>query len=186
MTKTIKRKQRRNKSHKKRQQHGGARELITIDEIKASIMRDDFEICGYIDKTDRNKQYKEGQGEPKREGSRGSCSSPDHTIIWHTHSHVSKYYPSLEDIKKVLKSTLVKESIIYTVYGFWVLSFDGKITFFGEDFDSDVSNILDTFYFKTGRGREYNKAEIDKLISVLTNYIEKELGCGFTIRWQDW
>ena len=186
MRKTIKRKQRRNKSHKKVKQHGGARELITIEDIRRSISRDDFEICGYIDKTDRDKQYKEGQGEPKREGERGSCSSPDHTIIWHTHSHVSKYYPSREDIKKVLKSSLVKESIIYTLYGFWILSFHDKITFFGEDFDSDVSDILDTFYRNTGRGRVYNKAEIDKLISELTKCVENIGAYGFTITWRDW
>ena len=122
--KTISRRlrlRRKNKTRRVKKQRGGG-QFMSIEEIRTSIKNDNFEICGRI--LEGNRLYKDNAGPPKIEGDdeRASCSGPNARKIWHTHSHVSKYYPSFEDINSVLKRQEIEDSYIYTVFGFYNLA----------------------------------------------------------------
>jgi hypothetical protein len=120
-------------------------------------------------------------GPEKTETSRGTCNQVKAPIIWHTHSSVSKYYPSIEDINKVLKYPEINTSYIYTRYGYWKLDYRGENILTESEKRQISTDILDQFYHKTNNGREYNVDEINVLVSSINSAISD----GF-ISWTVW
>jgi hypothetical protein len=72
-------------------------------------------------------------------------------IVWHTHPHTSKFYPSEEDIvmvKKKRKGEKIKLSVIYTSIGIWLLES------LGDNLDKKkIEKINKEFYKKCFGGR---------------------------------
>lgn len=170
-------KSRKNKTRRVKKQRGG--QPMTIEAIRESIRNDNFEICGRI--LEGNILYKDSAGLPKEEGVRASCRGPNDRQIWHTHSHVSKYYPSFEDINSVLKRAEIEDSYIYTVFGFWHLHYVG-VNILDERKETYIHALLAYFYKKTEKGRKYNIEQIEKLITKIKEVVP-EL---FSITWTEW
>jgi hypothetical protein len=168
---------RKNKTRRVKKQRGGG-QFMSIEEIRTSIKNDNFEICGRI--LEGNRLYKDADGPPKVEGTRASCHGPNARKIWHTHPHVSKYYPSFEDINSVLKYPKIEDSYIYTVFGFWHLHYIGEKIKLDEKQKNDIKDALNFFYSVTGTGRSYNIDEITALIT------EIRLLLPVDISWTDW
>ena len=94
-------------------------------------------------------------------------------IIWHTHPNTSKYYPSLEDILKVLKHEIIYFSYIFTQYGYWTMYFEGAYKHVADPkFIKFVEDVNNKFYFESGNGREYNSKAIDYYVNKLSSTIE--------------
>ncbi len=167
------RKSRRNKTQK-----GGTNTVITLDNIIASITDTTQEYCGYIDEV--GNYVLTDIGPEKTETSRGTCNQVKAPIIWHTHSSASKYYPSIEDINKVLKYSEINTSYIYTRYGYWRLNYSGKRILTDSE-KRQISTDIDQFYNNTKTGREYNMGAIDDLVGS----INMAIGGGF-ISWINW
>lgn len=151
---------------------------MTLPELRRTIETTNKEYCGYIDRV--GNYVLTHIGPEKTETSRGTCNQVKAPIIWHTHSSASKYYPSIEDINKVLKYPEINTSYIYTRYGYWTLDYRGDRIL--TDIEMQVANdILRQFYINTANGREYNVDEIDDLVSS----INSKIGDGF-ITWTNW
>lgn len=167
------RKYRRNKK-----QRGGTVQVITLDDIIASITDTSQEYCGYIDKGDVHMLTDIGR--EATDTSRGTCNQVKAPIIWHTHSSASKYYPSIEDINKVLKYPEINSSTIYTRFGYWTLDYRGE-RILTEDEMQVINDILRQFYNNTTKGRDYNRRAINDLVSAINRAISAEF-----ISWTDW
>lgn len=167
------------KSRRNKKQKGGTHTVVTLDDIIASITDTTQEHCGYIDKD--GKYMLTDIGPEKTENSRGTCNQVKAPIIWHTHSSVSKYYPSIEDINKVLKYPEINTSYIYNRYGYWTLNYKGKRILTDIEKRQISTDILDRFYNNTKNGREYNRDAIDDLVSSINSEIGEEF-----ISWTDW
>lgn len=129
--------------------------------------------------------YKKGQhflthiGEPKETPEqRGNCNQPIWHTIWHTHTTQSKYYPSVEDIHKVFKHEPFHESILYTVYGYWVMTYNGQAVILPDNVLASINKLLVRFYKYTERGRTYNADAIAQLTSQMNSQLPE-----FNIRW---
>jgi hypothetical protein len=152
---------------------------MTLPKIRRTIERTNKEYCGYIDGV--GNYVLTHIGPEKTETSRGTCNQVKAPIIWHTHSSASKYYPSIEDIDKVLKYPEINTSFIYTLYGYWKLDYRGdRILTDSEKIQISIG-ILGRFYNNTKTGREYNMGAIDDLVSS----INMAIGEGF-ITWTNW
>lgn len=116
---------------KRKKQRGGlppwtaANSIVNLSIIKDSIQTDNFEICGYAN----NNQLvfmEQGPAAPVR----GMCDTNSfayHPVKWHTHPHTSKFYPSVEDILTVIKTTNgTTTSYIFTMRGMWTITLTGQ------------------------------------------------------------
>jgi len=152
--------------------------LNTTDlEYIINLLCETSEYCGilhvdsdtnelFIDKDSINKGKKDSYG-------RLYCANKKYDkIIWHTHPKLSKYFPSTEDILKILKNSNINQSFIFTSFGYWALYYYGELPEHKiNDKTINIKRINDLFYFKTQKGREYNKDEIDIYISNLKRLI---------------
>ena len=106
---------------KKRRKFGmqESRQILTTRQIKQSIVTDTFELCGFVNNNNQFVLY--SKGEPPSVHGRASCIPPNAPIIWHTHPQTSKFYPSVEDMRKVIKNS-INTSIIFTIVGQWTIT----------------------------------------------------------------
>jgi hypothetical protein len=168
----------RRKRKKRMTKKTGGNIPITFEDIMQSIVETKSEYCGYIES---DQHFLTHIGEPKETPEqRGSCNQPIRSTVWHTHTTQSKYYPSMEDIYKVFKYEAIRESFIYTVFGYWVLTYSGEAVKLPEDVIASINELLGDFYKGTERGRAYN---ID-MIMELTSQLNTQLP-GFNIRWSE-
>lgn len=156
-------------------QHGGNNFQIdyeTIDEIK-ELLNHNVEYCGnFID----NYEYLSIDGQPNPGGltnDRKSCNYKYYSpIIWHTHPVSSKYYPSVEDIVKVLKHDIITHSFIFTPFGYWILNYDGVFLHWTDPklsvFIEQCNKLL---YESTNRGTTFNQEAIDNYCRRLNKII---------------
>jgi hypothetical protein len=151
---------------------------ISFDDIMNSIVETKSEYCGYKE----GDQFILTHIGPAKESSsqRGSCIAPNRPVIWHTHTIHSKYFPSMEDIHKVFKHATIHTSIIYTVFGFWVMTYAGRPVRLSEAIHEYMNEILGEFYRATERGRAYDRDAIERL-----SYRFNTEFPGFTIEWQE-
>lgn len=181
-------KSRKNKTQRVKKQRGGG-QAMTIEAIRTSIKNDNFEICGRIlegkilpgNILPENILYKDAAGPPKVEGERAFCHGPNSQKIWHTHPHVSKYYPSFEDINSVLKHEEIQDSYIYTVFGFWHLHYTGEKIILDKKQKEEINDALTAFYRVTERGRSYNITGITALITEIHLLLPVDI-----LSWTDW
>ena len=145
---------------------------------------DDFEYCGNFD---LNKEQVIITGNTTNQGNsvgRLSCEYKKYsTYIWHTHPKIAKYYPSVEDILKIVKHEIILFSFIFTQFGYWILYHNGiydkwddpKLKVF-------LNDCNDRFYWDTNRGKDYNQSAIDNYIRWLDGRFG--LNNGFHISWK--
>jgi hypothetical protein len=150
---------------------------MTLPEIRRTIETTNKEYCGYIDRV--GNYVLTDIGPEKTETSRGTCNQVKAPIIWHTHSSASKYYPSAEDINKVLKHPEINSSTIYTQYGYWTLDYIGERILTTDEIQV-INDILRQFYNNTTKGREYNSDAINNLVNSINAAIDAEF-----ISWTD-
>ena len=114
-----------------------------------------------------------------RMGGRKSCkfnNINNEPYIWHTHVVGSRFYPSFEDIRKVIIHSKIKKSLIFTPFGYWELSYNGPPKTRDEVNDPIKNNVdyanrdLNTVIY---REIPSNLTSIKKLddISDINNYI---------------
>jgi hypothetical protein len=174
----------------KRKQLGGGEVIMSLEQIIDSINTSHAEICGYIN---GNKQFIKTNDGPEikldAQGKRisaGSCQmKQNYPKLWHTHPAISKYYPSFEDIVKVLKHQ-INISTIYTKYGYWVLKCPTQYEYFPDApyaFIPTVNKLLDNFYKQTNNGKDYNSVAIQFLTTHITTVIQNSFAKDFTLEW---
>jgi hypothetical protein len=188
------------RTRKTRKQKGGrfnVHDILNISNIREIIMNPHqypYEVCGKIDpENPANHIYdRHGSFEVDRSGkSRAYCNqSTTQPIIWHTHMRDSKYFPSLEDIVKVLKYKKIRTSYIYTEYGYWILNnpednIDNNIIVIDDQLKRGIQYNLDIFYHNTKEGRSYNRNDIEELNFMLNDIIQSSFP-NFNISWSDY
>ena len=113
----------------------------------------DKEMCGYIINNILHTAVKQ------HEKSKCYWKTPYQQVIWHTHPLHSKYYPSYQDILKIIKHININQSYILTSQGFWILSYRGYINEW-EQYIDKLQKYLNAFYGFTSGGRHrIEKAE---------------------------
>ena len=132
---------------------GGGDKEITRDDV----LNENVEMCGYVKESmvdhPDNKYFKIGNFSfiITRKGSvddsgRSLCQfhKEDYRkgFIWHSHPYTTKFYPSAEDIIKVLKNIKVKRSYIITPFGYWIIEFEGMIPIHDEDQRKELINFI--------------------------------------------
>ena len=151
-------KRRRRRRRRRRKYSGGYSQgqPLTVAEIKYSIANENFELCGHVSQNRQLKFFSRGhpKGGEDDEG-RLSCIPPNAPTIWHTHPRVSKFYPSVEDMCKVLKTTnQTTKSLIFTVAGMWTIESGGKVwSSIPAEVYRRLKGINDELYGKSARGR---------------------------------
>ena len=130
----------------------------------------DYEICATLRRSpDRIRWVLTVHNKWQRSNTtdRDSCKYEryDHIIL---HNHPDKYYPSVEDIEKVVKekNAKIRESFIVCKFGVWrfVVEPENKMpesVFEGKR--EDAQRVSDKFYHATGEGRKYNPEAIQTL-----------------------
>lgn len=145
-------------------------QVLTIDEIRHNIANDTKEMCGSINE---GKYVFKKFGPEITQQIRGSCQLDHHyPKIWHTHPHNSKFYPSLEDIIKVIKN-LTYMSVIFTNFGYWTLycKDEHKYIIDKDSLIRHITKINDTFYEITNGGKSGAECKrINTYINQLTSY----------------
>jgi len=174
-------------------------DTLTTDEIQHSFcinMAVDYEISGTYNEISLVFEYTK-QGLPK--GTSGAKSASveveNAPIIWHTHPSCSKYYPSTEDLFKIIKNkNITTKSIIFTTYGVWVLkcdtqhkikynTTDPRVSFLLNAFDkNNRGNPGNIFYAATNRGKDYNLGAIQHYITEVEQ-IMGSVGIRYSIAW---
>ena len=193
--KSKKKKQKRIFIHKKltKKRKGGTRMYehklpIEISKIYQHYLKQPFEVCGHI--TQQSDAHRlqliiVAEGENKVKGQPASCSTGvNYPVVWHTHPIVTKIYPSLVDIFKVIKYPSIT-SLIFTQYGFWQLTCPTIYKNPSNEFKSYINTFLDKFYFNSGKGRQYNLNSINKLVYNINNAMKKGGITNYTISWHD-
>jgi hypothetical protein len=157
------------------------------------------EVCGNFFIDDWNEAQIDEQIGTSR-GGRSVCRHKRYSqFIWHTHPQHGKYYPSAEDIIKIMKNNhKIQRSWIFTTYGYWTMEYTGDHIHVNNDGSSYLYDMLlneyprvvngsgiideinDWFYEETNRGREYNNYMIWEYINALESNIP-----GLEIWWYD-
>ena len=120
---------------------------ITIDGIRKKIAEESIEYCGIITSDYRYILTHQGK--------QSSCSigsfKDEYLGEWHLHSHISKYYPSPEDILNVIKNKVII-SQVFTGPVYWTIKCDqqwGKLPEFskeGGDIYNGIKQLNDWLY----------------------------------------
>ena len=166
--------------------------LISIDELEgiyAELQDRDDEVCGFL-KSNRSDNYLEldEQENISKDYTRNSCQTKKYKrMIYHTHPFVSKSYPSIEDIFKIvkLKNKIIKVSIIFTTWGIWELQCDKKIDKISKEIINKVDKQLDNIYFtqNNGRGELRSKSLLQKSINNINDILSEY---DFKMYFSDW
>ena len=100
--------------------------LELIEYARYNLLDINKEICGFIEKSgSKLKLVKNSEGPEIDDDGNGSCiHSRNERIMWHTHpNNVKRFYPSVEDVVKILKHSSIYESFIFCKYGVWKMVF---------------------------------------------------------------
>jgi hypothetical protein len=140
-----------------------------------STLGQEVEYCGHFQNNDGilfvvSDQTNKGDFD----NGRAMCSYNSYNnIVWHTHPNTSKYYPSLEDILKVLKHDIIYFSYIFTQFGYWTMYFEGVFEHVADPkFIKFVDDVNNKFYFESGNGREFNPEAIEYYVNKLSSTIK--------------
>lgn len=169
--------------------------------VKELIMHKNVEVCGYLLSANEMKNDDKLAPFYPREinrlilytdkiGNSNSCQTSKYTkIIWHTHSNMSKGYPSANDIIIPLIED-VETSIIFTKWGVWEIHSDKPYKINKKEFSSKVQAALDWIYKNTNNGRTdfLSSDQLDlmaKTIKKLLDYLQSQ-GINLKISFSDW
>jgi len=174
------------------------------------IFKSPNESCGTFDPSKLNTLYAHNISDPSElpelyslseKPIRKNCTFTGmntQPYIWHTHVVTSRFYPSYEDLRKVIKHKHIKESIIYTPMGQWTLEYLGDMEW--NEMLTDVyidpeirykhnineinflldQHIYNTFPIQDINNKGYNQ-EWNIIIFNYITYIQKLFGEGYKI-----
>lgn len=97
-------------------------------------------------------------------------------FIFHTHPYTSKFYPSLQDMQKILKQSKIEYSVIFTGLGIWVLKLSGSFSeelINSEKIKFTIKKANDILYSKTDGGYKFNKQAVNEYIEILQKKFKK-------------
>lgn len=153
--------------------------IISFEQIMNSIENTTTEYCGYVD----NQEFILTDIGPEKTSpsQRGSCLPPNRPIIWHTHTIHSRYYPSFEDIHKGFKYANIRQSILYTIYGFWSMTYDVEPGILSDERTHFLMRMLGRFANSTNDGMDYDETSIRQLVFELNMFYD-----GFHISWHEY
>jgi proteasome lid subunit RPN8/RPN11 len=160
-----------------------------LEGIYAEIEDRDDEVCGFLKRNKENKYLKlDEQENITKDFSRKSCQTKKYSkMIYHTHPSISKSYPSVEDIIKIikLKNKIIKISIIFTVWGIWQLSCTNKSDNIPVEIENKIRDQLANIYHNQNKGR--GELRDKKLLQKSINNINKILSeYNFEMRFSEW
>lgn len=128
--------------------------FIIPDWINRTIMHEMYEVCGNL--------YPKGNelfidteslvtGEIHEQGKRASCTNKRYSdFIFHTHPRTSYSVPSVEDIAKVVKHRIIKNSIVITLWGvFQIIKTDQDKTPLNQSDTDKIRETIDYINIKT-------------------------------------
>jgi hypothetical protein len=164
----------RSNSRSKSRSSSKSNSKISTDELEgiyAELQDRNDEVCGFLksNKTDNYLELDE-QENISRDYSRNSCQTrKSKKMIYHTHPFVSKSYPSIEDIFKIvkMKNKIIKVSIIFTRWGIWELICNKKIEKIPKEIINKVNDQLTNIYENqnNGKGELRSKSLLQKSIN---------------------
>jgi len=140
------------------------------------------EVCGFIEKGELN-SLQVIQKENVSKSDRMSCQTRGLSqVIYHTHPNISKFYPSSEDILKIVKekNKEIMCSIIFTKYGIWEIVRKNfvfyDLTDDKEDIEKTVKEILANIYNNNAKGRKLKDVDdiytnINLIKEILSDYL---------------
>jgi hypothetical protein len=130
-----------------------------------------YEICATIEivSDEEVRLLLHNKGHRSNTTSRDSCTfdkNKSQNII--LHNHPDKYYPSREDIEKVVKdkNMTIEESYIFCKFGIWSIAVTAENKISKHEVEEKAhyaTEAFTAFYHATGKGRVYNKTAIDVL-----------------------
>jgi len=140
-----------------------------LEGIYAELEDRDDEVCGFL-KSNKKDNYLEldEQENISTDYTRNNCQTRRYKkLIYHTHPFVSKSYPSMEDIFKIIKNKIIKVSIIFTRWGIWELHCNKKSNNIPKDIIIKVNEQLTNIYQSqnNGRGELRSKSLLQKSIN---------------------
>ncbi len=143
------------------------------------------ELCGVI--IDSNRLSIDGIGEWLEDvdgtPTRGTCNYKEYANkIWHTHPISSKFYPSPEDIIKVLKHSCIIDSYIFTPFGYWVITFEGVFDKW-RDYHDILGKLANKyFYSRITPYRDYPKLIANNMMLKGNKYLKLQPAIGLYIQ----
>lgn len=157
----------------------------------------DYEVCGFIEKHELNSLKVNEQDNISSDTKRKSCQTREYSkVIYHTHPNTSKFYPSVEDIMKIVKAKNKKImcSIIFTKYGIWEIirkNFQESIEEKNDEIE-ELRNILYKIYYANENGRKiknlkgiYESIELIKEILDIDIYFTLWTNSNYILYFQD-
>jgi hypothetical protein len=171
--------------------------MYSLDDIRNYFSENpgcDFEVSGSYTPADPPMYEFAYQGEHKIQEMRESVDMPKTEIIWHTHPPISKYYPSTEDLVRIIKQKhLAHTSIIFTAYGVWVLKCNPPDKIKDKpiiaQLSSDIQSVGHFFYHRTNKGTEY---DLNIKTNLIPEYIKRitqimnRNGIPYSINWYEY
>jgi hypothetical protein len=148
---------------------------ITIEDINNDIVTQNREICGIIN-NDKIYLTMIGPIPDSSNGIRASCqlghyNETNTSIIWHTHPITEKFYPSVEDICKVMKYQ-VTYCYLFTSKLRWKIVcnsiYDKTII---DTYKKGIDEINNKLYFKYNNYNTRDPLSNPYYNSILTEYI---------------
>lgn len=114
------------------------------------MLKKPYEMCYNIEEqyNDELILVYESKGQSISQNRRGSCYHKRYSKwILHTHPFISKAYPSGEDIVKVIKHEIIKNSLIVTSWGIWhIRKLRDRKNLDLEKLTQDTKKCVDSFY----------------------------------------
>ena len=142
-----------------------------------------YEKCGTIKKEDGKYIMTIHEKESNQNELRNHCNLEYYDkIIWHSHPKISKFYPSLEDILKSIKTknSQIIYSYIFTQFGFWTLYTINHIEV-SDELKNKINDLLNKLYFMTERGRKYNHESVGTFINEINTLLTGTLQISFNV-----
>ena len=166
----------------------------TLQCIKDTMLNINIEVCGHLLRNEQKEDNEltlqiQNYGPEIEQNQRGSCTNSFYTpFIWHSHPNSVLFYPSVEDILKIIKDrkkdVYIKKSVIFTEYGIWLLSTKKYIS--DEEvfkyLSIKINKVNDWLYYKTNKGRELHMESVYKYMKDIDFILKKfEYICKFTL-----
>ncbi len=167
-------------------------EQNTLEKMKNFVTEEKDELCIILNKVEESGKKilrlnlnSVSIGTRKEQGKRASCifsNKYPNIYLFHSHPFLSRSYPSMEDVIKVLKSKTIMVSIIATRWGIYTIKHTSnsiKIAQLWTDelrdkFSKDILNIVDeigimenNIGYKSGNFRLLNNTEEEKLNNII-------------------
>lgn len=157
----------------------------------------DHEVCGFIERGDTNSLKVNEQENILLliKADRKSCQTTGYSeIYYHTHPNNSKFYPSHEDIIKVMKKNEIMSSIIFTKYGIWEIVRKNRDMYFNnlsmdeqKYLEKKIRKTLDKIYFKNKEGRHLrNLSFIHRIMRYLEELLKDDYSIDISIHFTLW